>query len=178
MESYTSKGDMPCICYQGSVDLIVVYELSPLSELKPWRDCSCRMRKRLRQRSGGTGGVLILLLASVTWTSTTYPFRDGAPFFLRRETPPTFGHSVLLFHAFHYFVVVILFPNLALFDRGRAGAPYFFCTSCSRERCCTSIINALKKMLSRAEQANAMAAVGIAQAEKAKKLKIGNERGG
>ena len=32
-----------------------------------------------------------LLLALVIWPLTTHPFRDGAPFLLLRETPPTFG---------------------------------------------------------------------------------------
>ena len=56
---------------------------------------------RLMGPGGGRGGTHLLLLALVISPSTTHPFRDGAPFLLLIETPPTFGRSLRFFHRLH-----------------------------------------------------------------------------
>ena len=43
------------------------------------------------------GGGTHLLIALVISPLTTYPFRDGAPFLLLIEIPPTFGRSLYFF---------------------------------------------------------------------------------
>ena len=45
--------------------------------------------------------VLLLGFWLVKWPLTARPFRDGAPFLLLLETPPTFGRSVHFFHVKH-----------------------------------------------------------------------------
>ena len=42
---------------------------------------------------------------------TTHLFRDGAPFLLLIETPPTFGRSLRRFHILHGFFSLILSPS-------------------------------------------------------------------
>ena len=37
-----------------------------------------------------------------------HPFRDGAPFLLLIETPPTFGRSVRFFHILHTVVHTVV----------------------------------------------------------------------
>ena len=45
--------------------------------------------------------LIYLLLALVIWPLTTHLFRDGAPFLLLVETPPTFGRSLRFIHIRH-----------------------------------------------------------------------------
>ena len=49
-------------------------------------------RGHFRSRGEGSGGTHLLLVI-VICPLTTQPFRDGAPFLLLIETPPTFGCS-------------------------------------------------------------------------------------
>ena len=58
---------------------------------------------------GGRGGTH-LLLDSVVWPLTTHPFRDGAPFLLLIETPPTFRRSLRFFRVLHRNCLLILSP--------------------------------------------------------------------
>ena len=52
-----------------------------------------------------------MLLALVVWPLTTHLFRDGAPFLLLVETPPTFGRSVRVFCILHRsFCLCFLLP--------------------------------------------------------------------
>ena len=59
---------------------------------------------------GGGQGHTHLLVDLVTRPLTTHPFRDGAPFLLLIETPPTFGRSERLFHIPRNTVLLILSP--------------------------------------------------------------------
>ena len=43
---------------------------------------------------GGGGGAHLLLALQVIWALTTHLLRDGAPFPLLLETPPTVGRSL------------------------------------------------------------------------------------
>ena len=52
-----------------------------------------------------------LLLALVISPLTTHPFRDGAPFLLLVETPPTFRRSVRFFRSLHLHFFLILYPS-------------------------------------------------------------------
>ena len=54
------------------------------------------------------GGGIHLMLALVIRPLTTHPSRDGAPFLLLIETPPTFGRSIRLFHIVHKIGLLIL----------------------------------------------------------------------
>ena len=64
-------------------------------------------RGRGGQREGegkgerGEGRRTRLLLALVIWPFTTHSFRDGAPFLLLLETPPTVGRSLRCFYILH-----------------------------------------------------------------------------
>ena len=53
------------------------------------------------------GGRTHLFLALVIWTLTTHLFRDGAPFLLLIETPPTIGRSLRCFQILHSFFLLI-----------------------------------------------------------------------
>ena len=64
----------------------------------------------------GGGGLLICCLALVIRPLTTHPFRDGAPFLLLIETPPTLGRSLRFFHKSHYNFFIM---------RGRGGCTQF-----------------------------------------------------
>ena len=59
---------------------------------------------------GGLGGTRSLP-AFVIWPLITHPFRDGAPFPLLIETPPTFGRSLRFFHILHRNCLLILSPS-------------------------------------------------------------------
>ena len=50
---------------------------------------------------GGEASRTHLLLVFVIRPFTTHPFRDGAPFLLLVETPPTFGRSLRSFRLLH-----------------------------------------------------------------------------
>ena len=62
---------------------------------------------------GGGEGRTHLFLAFVSQPLTTYPFRDGAPFLLLTETPPTFGRSFRGFHipVVHRNFLLVLSPS-------------------------------------------------------------------
>ena len=64
------------------------------------------------------GGRSYLLLALVCSPLTTHPFRDGAPFLLRIETPPTFARSLRFFHILHINCSLILSPPFLAFCGG------------------------------------------------------------
>ena len=56
------------------------------------------MLERVYLARGGEVGRTHSLRALVIWPLTTHSFRDGAPFLLLTETPPTFGRSLRFFH--------------------------------------------------------------------------------
>ena len=59
------------------------------------------------------GGGTHLLLALAIWPLTTHPFRDGAPFLLLIETPPTFGRSLRFFHIYYIENACLSYPRPA-----------------------------------------------------------------
>ena len=61
----------------------------------------------------GGGGRTHLLLALFVWSLTTHLLRDGAPFLLLLETPPTFGRSLRFLHILHK--NCLLFLSLSCF---------------------------------------------------------------
>ena len=71
----------------------------------------CRESKRCILAGLGGGTHLLLAFLSHLAIDHAHPFRDGAPFLLLIETPPTFGCSVRFFHILHKKCLLILFPS-------------------------------------------------------------------
>ena len=68
----------------------------------------------------GGHGCALLLLALVISPLAMHRFRDGAPFLLRTETPPTVGRSL---RCFHIYMTWKRFANLIPFLFGRLRSP-------------------------------------------------------
>ena len=101
-----------CVCGGGVLDRRDVLDLMhgrgrmtidpPLASLQ-CRGGACRVFTG--------GGRTRLLLALVIWPLTTHPFRDGVPFLLLIETPPTVRRPLRCFHILHGNFLLILSPS-------------------------------------------------------------------
>ena len=49
---------------------------------------------------------------------TTHPFRDGTPFLLLIELPPTLGRSLRCYHIYYVHIVLLILPPSCFTARG------------------------------------------------------------
>ena len=74
-------------------------------------DCISEWFSVLDRTGWEGGGGTDWLLAFVISLLTRHPFREGAPFLLRIETPPTAGRSSRCFHILHGNILLVLSPS-------------------------------------------------------------------
>ena len=69
------------------------------------------MERRKSTLAGRAGGGAYSFVACLSHMTINHAVRDGAPFLLLIETPPTFGRSLRFFHTLHKNCSLILSPS-------------------------------------------------------------------